>query len=113
MKKITLLCLVCGMMASCSVNNPGFIYQESVNDNVMTVNAKSGQPVSGNENMIILEQPSVTVVRTKTGEQISTEYSAQHGRLNKRAKILTLTDDVHSKSSNGNTITADRIDIKL
>lgn len=111
MKKITLLCLFCGLTASCSVGDRGFVYQESVNDNVMTINAKSGQS-SQNENIIILEKPSVTVTRTTKDGTITNEYSANRGRLNKQAKILTLQDDVHGKS-NGNTLTADRLDIKL
>ena len=108
MKKLAFLCVACGLVASCA-DHDGFTYQRSTKDNTITVTAKSGHLDSKNANIIVLARPSVIV----TDETTTGTYVASGGQLNIKNNELLLHGNVLGHSGGGNTVTADKMNIKL
>lgn len=112
MKKAVLFGVICGLIASC-VKNDGFVYQNSIQNDTITVSAKSGYLDSKNKNIIILEKPCIVVMRQENNKTMTDKYSAKNGQLNIKANELVLSDSVRGYSANGDTITANKLNMKL
>ena len=82
-------------------------------NNPFKIHAVSGYQEYKNQNVVFLEKPSGTVVRMTDKGKVTDKISANRGSFNHKEKILTLIDNVHVDSSNGDKALTDKMVIRL
>ena len=73
----------------------------------------SGRKEYNKPDIIFLEKPSGTIVRTTDGKKITDKVSASNGKFNIKSKELDLRGNVRVDSSNGDKILTDEMVIQL
>ena len=77
------------------------------------IHARSGRQEYDRPNVILLEYVSGTTTRISNGQKITDNITADAGEYDRVNKTITLTDNVHVDSSNGDKIRTDELVIKL
>ena len=81
--------------------------------NPFRIQAKSGHKTYDKSDIIFLEQPSGTIVRTTNNKKITDKISASTGQFNLKTKELKLKRNVRVESSTGDKIITDEMVIQL
>ena len=77
------------------------------------IHARSGRQEYDRPNVILLEYVSGTTTRISNGQKITDNITADAGEYDRVNKTITLTNNVHVDSSNGDKIRTDELVIKL
>ena len=94
------------------MTNASFVGTDK-NNNPFKIHAVSGHQKYDNPDVVFLEKPSGVIVRSTDQGKITDNIRAERGQFNHREKILTLFDDVHVNSSNGDKFLTDKLVVKL
>lgn len=81
--------------------------------NPFKIYAKSGRKEYNKPDIIFMEQPSGTIVRTTDNKKITDKISAISGKFNLKTKELKLYGHVRVDSSNGDKILTDEMVVQL
>ena len=77
------------------------------------IHARSGRQEYDEPTIILLDDVSGTITRDKNGVPVTDNITANTGRYDRISKTITLLDNVHVDSSNGDKIRTDELVIKL
>jgi len=94
------------------MTNASFVGTDK-NNNPFKIHAVSGHQKYDNPDVVFLEKPSGVIVRSTDQGKITDNIHAERGQFNHREKVLTLFDDVHVNSSNGDKFLTDKLVVKL
>ena len=81
--------------------------------NPFKIHAVSGYQEYGKPDIVFLEKPSGTITRKTSKGKTIDKISAKTGLFNHKENVLTLTGNVRINSSGGDTISTDKMVIKL
>jgi len=81
--------------------------------NPFKIYAKTGRKAYNKPDIILLEKPSGSVVRTTNNKKITDKISATSGQFNVKTKQLDLNGNVRVDSSTGDKILTDEMVIQL
>ena len=88
-------------------------YGTDKNGHPFSINAETGRQEYDNPDKILLTRVSGTITRKSNGKNITDDITADGGYFNRRNRTITLLDNVHVDSSDGNKIRTDELVIKL
>ena len=94
------------------MTNASFVGTDKDN-NPFKIHAVSGYQEYDNPDVVFLEKPSGTIVRSTDKGKITDNIRANRGQFNHREKVLTLFENVRVDSSDGNKFLTDKLVIKL
>ena len=82
-------------------------------NNPFKIHAVSGYQKYDDPVTVFLEKPYGTIVRSTDKGKITDNISANRGQFNHKEKVLTLLDNVHVDSSNGDKFITKKLVVKL
>ena len=94
------------------MTNASFVGTDK-NNNPFKIHAQSGYQKYNNPDIVFLEKPSGTIVRSTDQGKITDNVSANRGQFNHREKVLTLFENVRVDSSNGDKFLTEKLVVKL
>ncbi len=94
------------------MTNASFVGTDKDN-NPFKIHAASGYQKYDKPDIVFLEKPSGTIVRSTDAGKVTDKVSANRGQFNHREKVLTLFENVRVDSSNGDKFLTDKLVVKL
>ncbi len=94
------------------MTNASFVGTDKDN-NPFKIHAASGYQKYNTPDIVFLEKPYGTIVRSTDQGKVTDNIRANRGQFNHREKVLTLFDNVRVDSSNGDKFLTEKLVVKL
>ena len=94
------------------MTNASFVGTDK-NNNPFKIQAVSGYQKYNKPDIVFLEKPTGTIVRSTEKGKITDNISANRAQFNHKEKVLTLFENVRVDSSNGDKFRTEKLVVKL